>query len=212
VEPPPEKLLSERQWWLVHFPSRKGVPVNGDRVEGLRQLKKCGRGEDEIGLLPPARAQQRARAREAGKGAQKELDEKKDKPPSPKKPRLRIKVDPSLSFDKALEFAFPNQFLIDEFCDVLRAAKPICDREGNILDWVPDYQVRVNMLTKLVEQSKGRAGEKPPPPPDKKKVSYQELESMILNSPATLAHFKSLIAKAEGAAKTSAPVKPEGGA
>lgn len=210
VEPPPEALLAEFQWVLVHFPSRRGVVVKGDRLEGLRLLKQIEKGENVLGLLPetlkPSHARAGARARARGQKDEEtgEVGEG-EKAKKVKRPKLRIKVDASLSFEKALEAAFSPQFLVNEICDVLRAVKPIADKNGSIVGYQEDFMTRTTALFKLVEQSRGRAGEKPPPPAEKKRVTYEQLVGQIQTSPAARLMLRRLIDEADEAAKA----KPE---
>lgn len=209
--PPPEKQLAECQWWLVHFPSRRTVPVLAGRLEGMRLLKKLEQGKDEAGLLPPKKVKKSAKPASKGRARAGACAGAGEEGVFVERPTLRIKVDPTLSFEKALEAAFSPQFLVNEICDVLRASKPIMDKDGHIVAYQEDFMTRTTALFKLVDQAKGRAGEKPPPPPDKKRVSYQELEAMILSSPATLMHFEGLIAKAKEKQAAAAAVAAEAG-
>jgi len=83
----------------------------------------------------------------------------------------------------------------------------VFDREGVAIGTKPAWMVRKEAVKLMIEHAQGRASEKPPPPPDKKKISYEELERMILGSEATRMVFKNLIARAEAPAAVA--VKPE---
>lgn len=216
VKPPPEKLLAEYQWWLVHFPSRRWAAVKGDRLEGLRVLKKLEKGVDEVGVLPPvkvkkprqqadketkglkkppapARAHTRAGGREAGEEAGGE--EKADQPKF-------TQVPPDLNFDAAMKHVFPNQRITAKLEALMEAERPVYDKEGVLVGHVPDYMTQISALKLGIEHAQGRAGEKPPPPPDKKRVSYEELEGMLRNNAAARLVFKNLLAEIE---KPAAP-------
>lgn len=217
VETPPEDLLAEFQWVLVHFPSRRGVVVKGDRLEGLRLLKQVEKGENVPGLLPEtskpphARAGARARARgEAeGRGASETGglgDGEPKKKPKPSK--LRIKIEKGLDFDRTMKTAFPNEFIAAEVARLLRAQKAVFDKEGNLVDYVDDYMTQTNAVKLMIEHAQGRAGEKPPPPVEKKRVTYEQLVGQIQTSPAARLMLRRLIDEADEAAKA----KPEAAA
>ena len=213
VDTPPEKLLAELQWCLVHFPSRRWAMVRGDRIEGLRLLKKLERGEDGLGLLPPKPVKKppaptgaRASARtgqddETGRQGDRETGQRQ---------QSDFKATPvsgDLSFDQAMKSVFPNQRITANLERLERLQKPVFDREGNIVAWQDDAMAQIAAAKLVIEHAQGRAGEKPPPPPDKKRISYEELEKMILDSAPTLMFFKNLIAKVE-AAETAAQAAP----
>lgn len=210
VEPPPEALLAEFQWVLVHFPSRRGVVVKGDRLEGLRLLKQIEKGENVPGLLPeaskPSHARAGARARARGEG-DKETGGLGDGEPKkkPKPSKLRITIEKGLDFDRTMKAAFPNELLAMEIARLMRAQKAIYDKEGNLVDYVDDYMAQTNGLKLAIEHAQGRAGEKPPPPPEKKRVTYGQLVEQIQSSAAARLMLRRLIDEADAAAKA----KPE---
>ena len=206
---PPEKELADCQWWLVHFPSRRAVAVLAGRLEGMRLLKKLETGKDEAGLLPPPKIKKSPKPASKGRaraGACASAGE--DQNPPEKKPPF-TDVPDGLSFDAAMKHVFPNQRITGKLEALMEAEKPVYDKEGVLVGHMPDYMTQIAALKLSIEHAQGRAGEKPPPPPDKKRVSYEELEKMILSSPATLAHFESLIAR--GKEKQAAVMPVEAG-
>lgn len=201
VEPPAEALLAEYQWVLVHFPSRRGVVVKGDRGEALRLLKTLERGENPLGLLPelPAKGSSRTRARACAKDGTEGVQG----PPLKeiKRAKLRIKVEKGLDFDRTMKTAFPNEFIAGEVARLLRAQKAIYDKEGHLVDYVDDYMTQTNAVKLMIEHAQGRASEKPPPPKEKKRVTYEQLVGQIQTSPAARSMLRRLIDEAEEAAK-----------
>lgn len=211
--PPPEKLLAEHNWVLVHFPSRRCVVVPEGRLEAFRVMKEMERGKDVLKLLPEKPKVRRVRA-DAGAGACAKADGK-DEEAGEKEARARMcKVTPvsgDLSFEQAMKSVFPNQRITANLERLEQLQKPVFDREGNVVAWADDAMAQIAAAKLVIEHAQGRAGEKPPPPPEKKRVSYEELESMILNSPATLMHFEGLIAAARAKqAAAAAPVEAGG--
>lgn len=197
VEMPPEALLAQFQWVLVHFPSRRAVVVQGDRGEGLRLLKTLERGENPLGIVPEPADRPPARVR-ARVGVKKVEDEAA--PKVVKKAKLRIKVAKGLDFDRTMKSAFPNEFIAAEVARLLRAQKAVYDREGNLVDYVDDFQTQTNAVKLMIEHAQGRAGEKPPPPAEKKRVTYEQLVGQIQTSPAARLMLRRLIDEAEAAA------------
>jgi len=221
VEAPPEALLAEFQWVLVHFPSRRGVVVRGDRAEGLRLLKQIEKGKLVPGLLPekpqrpPARARAPARVGARGEASARlgdgETGSGGEAPPkkrAPKREKLKIKIESGLDFDRTMKAAFPNEFIAREVGRLLRAQKAIFDKEGNLVDYVDDYMTQTNAVKLMIEHAQGRAGEKPPPPPEKKRVTYEQLVGQIQTSPAARLMLRRLIDEAEESSKP----KPEAAA
>jgi hypothetical protein len=211
VEPPPEALLAEFQWVLVHFPSRRGVVVKGDRLEGLRLLKQIEKGENVLGLLPetlkPSHARTGARARARGQKDEETggVGEGEKAKKEVKRAKLRIKIEKGLDFDRTMKAAFPNEFIAAEVARLLRAQKAVFDKEGNLVDYVDDYMTQTNAVKLMIEHAQGRAGEKPPPPAEKKRVTYEQLVGQIQTSPAARLMLRRLIDEADEAAKA----KPE---
>ena len=214
VEPPPQALLAEFQWVLVHFPSRRGVVVKGDRLEGLRLLKQVEKGENVLGLLPEtskpphARAGARARARGEGDKETGGLGDGEKPKPAAKRAKLRIKIEKGLDFDRTMKTAFPNELIAAEVARLLRAQKAVFDKEGNLVDYVDDFMTQTNAVKLMIEHAQGRAGEKPPPPPEKKRVTYGQLVEQIQSSAAARLMLRRLIDEADAAAKA----KPEAAA
>lgn len=205
--PPPEKELADMQWWLVHFPSRLGVAVNGERIEGLRLLRKLEKGEDVNGLLTLFGGGKKNQARGRGRAGAKPEDgedgedgasgvSRRAKPAA----GLRVRVNPAANFDQAMKSAFPNGFIVKEIARLLRAQKAVHDREGVVVDYVNDYVTQTNAVKLMIEHAQGRAAEKPPPPPDKKRVTYEQLVEQIQTSQAARLMLRRLIDEAEAAA------------
>jgi hypothetical protein len=222
VNTPPEKELAVCDCWLVHFPSRRCVAVPAGRGEALRLLKKLEAGKDELGWLPAkSRQKPRARAR-AGVCVKPEggapADPVSEKEEEPARPKVSFtEVPPGLDFDRAMKHVFPNERITQEIEKLLAAADDIYDKDGGYVGSKAAWMVRKEAVKLMIDHAQGRPGEKPPPPPDKKKISYEELETMIMGSPASRAVLKRLIEKSEKAevcraAVPAAPaVKAEGG-
>lgn len=208
VNAPKEKEAAECDWWMVHFPSRKCVAVPGGRLEGMRLLKKLEQGKDEVGWIPrkpikKGRVGVSARARATLGEAEEEAETK------PKVKRIKTTAVPKdMGFDAAMKHVFPNARITREIEKLLAAEDDIIDREGNVLGSKPAWNTRKDAVKLMIEHAQGRAGEKPPPPPDKKRVSYDELESMIVGSDAARMYFKRLIEKAEAVPVVDGPVMP----
>lgn len=216
VNVPPEKNLAEFDWWLVHFPSRKCVAVQGERPEGLRLLKQLEQGKDALGWIPPKAVKKapartgarvgvgvratgaRASAREAAGGG--------EEAPKPKVKRIKTTPVPAgMGFDAAMKHVFPNARITREIERLLVADDEVVAKDGTVIGTRPAWMVRKEAVKLMIEHAQGRAGEKPPPPPDKKKVSYDELEKQILTSKATRMVLKRLIEAADAAEVVAVP-------
>lgn len=208
--PPPKQQLVEFSWVLVHFPSRRCVVVPEGRLEAFRVLKALERGKDLLKLLPAKPKVRLAGTRtRAGAGA-REVDKGVDEEKEPEGPRREAALDlpdvSGLNFDAAMKTAFPNEFIIRELGRLLRAQKPIVDKEGNLVDYSDDYMTQTNAVKLMIEHAQGRAGEKPPPPPEKKKVTFEELAAQIKTSKSARDFLRRLMDEAEQeAVKKSAP-------
>lgn len=206
VNTPPEKNVAECDWWFVHFPSRKCVAVPGGRPEGLRLLKKLEQGKDELSWLPQKEVK-KARAR-AGARVCVIADGDEGETQAEIKPKVkRFKGTPvakDMDFDKAMKHVFPNGRITREIEKLLVAEDPVFDKEGNEVGYKPAHMVRKEAVKLMIEHAQGRAGEKPAPQPDKKKISYEQLEKMLLESPAARMFFKGLIEKVEKAEQSAA--------
>lgn len=206
VNTPAEKDLAEWQWWLVHFPSRRAVPVKGDRQEGMRLLKLLEKGDNVEGLLPskkpkPPQTGKKGGARGRARAGARADDDDESSAPAPQK-RVRLtKIPAELPFDGAMKYAFPNQRIVHEIEKMLMAEDEVV-MGGKVIGSKPNWNARKEGVKFMIEHAQGRAGEKPPPPPEKRKVSYEELEGMILKSPATRLVLRQLIEKAEQAGKS----------
>lgn len=212
AQPPKEKDMAACDWWLVHFPSRRCLSVPAGRLEGMRLLKKLSEGKDEMGWLPTPKprkvkkAPKKGDGDQAGAGAGAGAREEGE-------PEITLTTVPAeLGFDAAMKFAFPNQRIVHEIEKMIQANDEVVIK-GVVVGSKPNWTARKEGLRMMIEHAQGRAGEKPPPPPEKKRVSYAELEEMLLTSPATRKAFKSLIEKAEKMTQDAAvppPAPPEG--
>lgn len=212
-EPPPEATLSEYQWVLVHFPSRRCVVVKGDRVEGLRLAKKFEKGEDPVGLLPPATGtkwSQRTRGSGRARGGLEALLGAAPKRVRHKRAKITA-VPEGMDFDHAMKFVFTNQHITADIERLSQAQSPVFDRDGNIVAYKDDYMTQMAALKLKIEHAQGRPGEKPPPPPDKKKVTFDELVAQIKGSQAARDFLRRLIDQADQEnAKPEAAPAPAG--
>ena len=209
VNTPSEKEAAACDFWLVHFPSRKCVAVPAGHGEALRLLKKLEAGKDELGWIPrptTKKAQARARARVCVKN---DKEKQEDEPEQKTAKRTRFTAVPGdMDFDRAMKHVFPNARITQEIERLLEAEDEVFDREGVAVGSKPAWMVRKEAVKLMIEHAQGRASEKPPPPPDKKKVSYEELERMILGSKATRLVLKNLIEKADAVPVAAVPVVP----
>ena len=201
VATPSEKQLAERQWWLVHFPSRTCRVVEGDRLEGMRLLKKITKGVDEMGWLPkkvPTRA--RASGREAG--------EKKDKDAETVKPPANqigfTPVPEGADFDQAMLHVFPVPRLTQHFERLLTASEPIYDKEGHEAGEKPAFTTQFQTLKALVEWHQGRPREREKKKDAKPVLGISELRQKLLISPEYRSAMLEMIRDCEAEAARAA--------
>lgn len=202
------------------------VPGKGGRAEGVRLCQQIKMGVDELGFIPVQGKDSRARGRgdrsghgqSAGKAASEPAAGKGQTGVKTVKKRRKKRVfEPGLSFDQKMILSFPDERIIDEIDDLLKAEEELVIK-GEKLGMVPDYPTRFNALKMLIEHAKGRPVEKLPPPPEKKKVSWEEIKTMIFTNESARMVLRGLIDDAEQHVKKavnptvpSDPVK-EGGA
>lgn len=190
AETPPEKLLAECAWFLVHFPSRRWVAVSSGRGEGLRLLKKLESGKDECGLLPPKPPPARARVcvgvTEPVTG---EVDSgKREKPEE----QAFTEVPEGADFDQAMQHVFPVKRLTENFERLLRAEEDVYDKEGNWSGTRPAFGVQFQALKALVEWHQGRPTEKPKKKDTRPVVTLEEMRRKMRLSPEYLAAMQEM--------------------
>lgn len=190
VQPPREKDLAACDWWLVHFPSRRWVAVPAGRSEGLRLLKKLAEGKDELGWIPVVKTKVKAvkstRARAGVCAGEAE---------APEEMRL-TKVPQEMDFNAAMKFAFSNQRIVHEIEKMMNATDDVV-MGGRVIATKPNWTARKEGVRFMIEHAQGRAGEKPPPPAEKKKVSFDEIKTMIFTSESARMVLRGLIEDAE---------------
>lgn len=198
--PPPEAVLSEFQWVLVHFPSRRAVVVKGDRAEGLRLAKQFEKGSDPVGLLTE-NGKKESRGTRGHVRAGDVLGAMVGKVKRVRQRRPKITPVPDgMDFDHAMKFVFPNQHITGDIERLSQAQVPVFDRDGNIVAWKDDFMTQMAALRLKIEHAQGKPGEKPPPPPDKKKVTFEELVAQIKGSKASRDFLRRIIDEADAEA------------
>lgn len=238
LEIPVPALLKKCPWVLVHFPSRRHVLVKS-KAAGLEVLREIHAGKDSTGVVPKAEkdkgkrsggdkerakpekskaavpAQARARAKKAAveEKAGGAASQEEESPADSKKENFDFTVvPPGMTFDQAMQFVFPPQRLTMEMERLLRFKKKIITREGDELGDEDEPFVQGGMLKNIISYHQGRPAEKEKPPPEKKRVSYDELKTLVLTSDAALEYMERLVQSAR-AARTDAtnpapPLKP----
>lgn len=213
VETPPEALLAEFQFVLVHFPSRRCVVIKGDRGAALAAMKKMSRGENVDGLLPPkASKTSRVRARVCveGKpdGEAKEQGDEEMKPPANR--MAYTPVPEGADFDQAMMIVFPVERLMQHYERLLYAAESVFDREGNEVGVREAFGTQFQMLAKISEYHQGRPREREKKKEVKPVLGIQELRQKLLISPEYRQAMLEMIQDCEAQAKqmAGAGVKP----
>lgn len=210
VEVPGEAALAEWPYWLVHFPSRRCVPVKGDRGEALAVMKKLGRGQDVAGVLPPKAEKPRARARvcvtsaAAGEGG----ESKETEPPAD---LLRwTEVPEGADFDQAMMIVFPVKRLMQHYERLLFAAESVFDREGKEVGVREAFPTQFQMLSRISEYHQGRPREREKKKVEKPVLGITELRQKLLISPEYRQAMLEMIrdCEAQAAAMAGAGTKP----
>lgn len=177
VELPPEALLAEFQFVLVHFPSRRCVVIKGDRGAALAAMKKLGRGEDVEHVLPPKKS--RVRARVCVKGSCEDVG-------NPKLPANKVAFTPvpeGADFEQAMEHVFPAQRLTQLWESAVLATEEITTKDGKVIGDKPNWSARTTALKELTQIMKGRPREKEKKQAAKPVLGIQELRQKLLMSP-----------------------------
>lgn len=184
---PPEAETAEWSFWLVHFPSRRCVPVKGDRGEAMAAMKKLGRGQDVAGVLPPKPAKaSRARARvcvtpekpEGETGGQGEGEKE-----APANRMAYTPVPEGADFDQAMAHVFPVARLTQHFERLLMAEEDVFDKDGNCTGSKPAFTTQFQTLKALTEWHQGRPREREKKKDTKPVLGIQELRQKLLISP-----------------------------
>lgn len=209
----PELLVKPKKgarWVLIHFPSRRHVVVMS-KAKGLAVLKEIHSGEDKLELLPPVEKKKKGGPpAKGGEGTSRtgarasktkpEPEEEEAEEADAKRPQVTFTAVPDgLGFDAAMDLVFPNQRITRKLEEMLAASRPIYSKEGDYLGEEPCHLVQLQAVKHITDYMKGRPVEKPPPPPEKKKVSFEELEKMVAQSPNARAVLRDLIEAAEKA-------------
>lgn len=198
VPHPPEKLLAETQWFLVHFPSRKWVAVNAGRAEGMRQLKKLERGEDELGLIPLSIKEKKSRA-SAHVCAREECEKSATAPPKEK--MEPTPVPEGADFDQAMAHVFPVKRITEHYERLLTAEEDVFDKEGHHVGSRPAFNVQFQALRSLVEYHQGRPTEKAKKKDERPVLTLEEMRTKMVKSPAYLEAVEEMVKEAREAAK-----------
>ena len=216
VEFPPE-LLKSMPWVVVHFPSRRAVLIKSKKA-GLDYLKEVKDGEDKLGLTQsPVDSIKKpsARARAIKVDPKKEAVEPQKAEPEATKAGDSTgtneggmtRIPEGMTFDQAMQSVFSPQRLTGELERLLRAEKSWMTGEGD-MESAPDYAVQLNTVKTIISYHQGRPPEKEKPPKEKAKMSLEELESLVMTSPAARQFMSDLLKKAEAVADVTNPAPP----
>lgn len=213
VDTPPEKLLAEFQFVLVHFPSRRCVVIKGDRGEALAIMKKLGRGLDAAGILPPkpskpSRARARVCVKDKPDGETGGQGDGEMKPPANR--MAYTPVPEGADFDQAMLHVFPVERIMQHYERLLVAEETIFDREGKEVGAREAFTTQFQTLKTLTEYHQGRAREREKKKEVKPVLGIQELRQKLLISPEYRQAMLEMIQDCEAQAKqmAGAGVKP----
>lgn len=216
VNPPTPAVMKGMKWMLVHFPTRRWfmVKYEKDWREALQEIKK---GNNPHKILPEKKVQNktakpRTRAG-ASPGPVPETGPKTDATP-PKEEGKKVVIDPSMTFDQAMQHAFPVSRIMGEFERLLEAEEPIVDREtGKVVGSRPVYATQFQALKSLTEWHQGRPGEKEKPPAEKKRLSHDELIAWLEGNEDAVDYMEEVLKRArikqaqKSTPPTAAPTK-----
>lgn len=213
----PDALLKSMPWVVVHFPSRRAVLLKSKKI-ALDYLKAVKDGEDKLGLTrSPVESTEKPRARARAS----KVDSKKEAV-DPQKPEAEetkggdskgaegeemTRVPEGATFDQAMQSVFSPQRLTGELERLLRAQKSWMNGEGD-MESAPDYAVQLNTVKTIISYHQGRPPEKEKPPKEKPKMSLEELETLVMTSPAAQKFMSDLLKKAAAAADVTNPAPP----
>lgn len=233
LEPMTAKQCKATPWVLVHLPSRRHHAVK-TKAEGIEILRAIHKGSDPAGLVPSAKGKGKVETKgkpnkskkptpaPARAPAREEVPPAAPvPPPSPTPPDQSSEapldedaptpVPPGATFDQAMQLVFPAGRLTAELERLLRFKKKIVTREGDEIGEEDEPFVQLNAAKLIITYHQGRAPEKEKPAPEKKRISYDELKSMVLTSEAALQYMEQLVRSARAArtdATTPAPPAP----
>lgn len=210
VEVPSEADLAEWPYWLVHFPSRRCVPVKGDRGEALAVMKKLGRGQDVAGVLPPKAEKPRVRARVCVTSAGAGVGGESKEPEPPANRMAYTPVPEGADFDQAMAHVFPVQRLTQHFERLLMAEEDVFDKDGNCTGSKAAFATQFQTLKALTEWHQGRPREREKKKVEKPVLGITELRQKLLISPEYRQAMLEMIrdCEAQAAAMAGAGTKP----
>lgn len=210
LDTPLPKLIESMPWVLVHFPSRRHVLVKSKKV-GLDYLREIKEGKDLTGIVPkksdatipkPAKSKPeppaRARAIKVDdKNSDKSSDKTAGKQAAPddsakEKPEFTA-VPEGATFDQAMQHVFSPQRLTSELERLISFRKTIFTKDGDEIGEEDEPFVQLTALKTIISYHQGRPAEKLPPPPEKKRISYEELEALVLNDDDGLEYMAELV-------------------
>jgi hypothetical protein len=217
AEFPPE-LLKSMPWVVVHFPSRRAVLLKSKKL-GLDYLKEVKDGEDKLGLTQSPvesvkKPSARARAtkvdpkKEAVEPQKPDPEETKAGDSKPKNEDGTTFVPEGMTFDQAMQHVFSPARITGEFERLLAAKRTIYTKDGDEVGDEIEWMARIQTLTRIVSYHQGRPPEKEKPPKEKAKMSLEELESLVMTSPAARKFMSNLLKKAEAVADVTNPAPP----
>lgn len=215
VNPPPPEAMKGMKWILVHFPTRRWfmLKYEKDWREALKEIKA---GNNPHKILPEKKvktkiAKPRTRAG-ASPGPVQETSPKTDATPPKEEVPKKVVIDPSMTFDQAMQHAFPVSRIMGEFERLLAAEEPIVDREtGKIVGYRAVYATQFQALKSLTEWHQGRPGEKEKPAAEKKRLSHDELIAWLEGNEDAVEYMEEVLkrAKIKQAQKSPATAAPK---
>lgn len=211
VDSPSPEVMKGMKWILVHFPTRRWVMLKHEK-EWRDALKEIKAGNNPHKILPEKKVQNKTSKARACAGASpgpvQKTGPKSDATPPKDEVKKKVVIDPNMTFDQAMQHAFPVSRIMGEFERLLEAEEPIVDREtGKISGYRPVYATQFQALKSLTEWHQGRPGEKEKPPAEKKRLSHDELIAWLEGNEDAVEYMEEVIkrAKIKQAQKTTPP-------
>jgi signal recognition particle GTPase len=205
------------RWVLVLFPERWGWPTKS-RVAGVREARgesptlaalllkreKKPKKKPKKAAEKPKKGEGVTRARthtndvetpkDKGKSAVEESkgDEQEEEKEKPKRPEIPANA----TFEQALDIRFPVERIMDDLEDLIEASTPIYGKEGDYLGEKPDFPTRMHAVKTAISYREGLARVKEKELAEPKRISFDELEAMLLENPLACETLERVIHKA----------------
>lgn len=118
-----------------------------------------------------------------------EQEEEKQKPQRPEIPA-------NATFEQALDIRFPVERIMDDLEDLIEASTPIYTKEGDYVGEKPDFPTRMHAVKTAISYREGLARVKEKEMAEPKRISFDELEAMLLENPLACDTLERAIQKA----------------